>query len=199
MRHLHITVEPKELGLRARIPATVTLIATVIGLLFWGSPAAVLGGIGSVEVNPVNRVVNGWLSAHISEEVLETLTPAITNGDAASAICGEVLARWVIAALFHQRPRIPLRRIAHAMSPIHCAGSLSMQASASLNLSSKMILSNARFVSAVALTHPGSMPLTDSLGFIEDDQSPKTLAGEVFQGTHICKLYHKLHVVGAIA
>lgn len=76
--------------------------STVIGLLFWGGPSAVLGRIAQIIVNsikghPFRR------GPHIREEGLK-LKPSITNRDSSTSISIEVLNVGISAPTEHCSP-----------------------------------------------------------------------------------------------
>lgn len=181
------------------MPAAIALIAAVVGLLLWGGPSAIVWSVGTIGIFPVDGVTNGGSEAHIGKEVFEALTPASTDDNATSSIAGIVLIVGIIAAPSHHRPGIPFWRPAHAVGPIDRSSPLALQATARLNLFPKVILPDTSLIATVASTHPGAMLLTDSLGFIEDNQPPKSLAHEIFRKTHIGSIPHNSYVVGVIS
>lgn len=61
-------------------------IASIIGILFWRSPSAIIGRISSVVVDPIN-LLTLWAGAHISQKILEII-PSFTDGDSAIGVTG---------------------------------------------------------------------------------------------------------------
>ncbi len=68
------------------IDGDVMSVPLIPGLLFAGCPAAILRAVRAVVVNAVNAVLRRRLCAHVSEEVLETVTPAVADRNASPAI-----------------------------------------------------------------------------------------------------------------
>lgn len=90
------------------LPASSPLPLIVL-LLFLRGPTAVLRRIWTVVVDSLDAPAR-WPWSHVLIKRREALTPPLANVNSSTAI---VLIAWifgVVAPLFHQRPRVILRR-----------------------------------------------------------------------------------------
>lgn len=88
-----------------RQPADASRVAS---LRKAGGPPAIIRRVGTVVVDAVERVLWGRTIAHVREEVLEAVQPAVAHADAAPAIIGEGPIPRVYASLFSVRPTVVL-------------------------------------------------------------------------------------------
>ncbi len=94
--------------------AKFSACAAIVGLLFSSSPAAVVRCIVAVVINALDCVLRRRPWPHVAPKVCK-IVPAITNGDAASAV--SVVGRMVriAAAVPHAFPYVVKRRSFTAM------------------------------------------------------------------------------------
>lgn len=129
--------------------------AHVVGLFRWGRPSNVARLIVTVRVDTIHRVLRAWLRTHVGEEVLERVSPAITNADAAPTVVLVSGRAWVVAAVDHPRPSSIFRRLARAMCACGFAASLGTQAAAGSGCPERQcLLANGAFLAAVASASP---------------------------------------------
>lgn len=94
------------------------IISLIIALLLPCSPAAVLGGIRTIIVDPLKRMRGGWSRPHIGIEIFETSLPPLANLDPASPIVMVRFALWIIAALPHGAPDEELRSLSLSVNEV---------------------------------------------------------------------------------
>lgn len=90
----------------------------ILALLKATRPSAVVGCVRAVAIDAVNRVFRGWAPAHVGQEVLERLAPAVTNRDASSAVAVVVLGVWIKATFAKVTPRAIFRAAIRASAPV---------------------------------------------------------------------------------
>jgi len=71
-------------------------------------PATVCRGVGTIVVDAINGMPERRATSHISDEVLEGMEPAITDGDSATSIVGIGTIALVKTPLFQISPGDPL-------------------------------------------------------------------------------------------
>lgn len=108
--------------------------AAVSGLLATCGPAAVLGAVRTIIVDPFDAVVRRWASAHVGAEVLERL-PALADDDPALTVVPIRPVVRVGAALKHAQPDLELGTFALTVRGKPRARSLTMEAAARFGLS----------------------------------------------------------------
>ena len=87
----------------------------VLPLLLCCRPAAVLGRIGPVVVDPVDRVKRRWGLSHVGKELLKTLAPARVDDDPAAAVIPVRSVLGVVATVDHMPPTLVHRCAGHSM------------------------------------------------------------------------------------
>lgn len=97
----------------------VVVRAFISGLLFWRGPSAILWRVIAIVVDPINRVLLGWLRPHVLQKRLERVAPASAYGDASSAITRIRLTRDLITTFKDTKPRFVLRRPGASMRSGH--------------------------------------------------------------------------------
>ena len=91
-------------GVSLAVMSQVMIRACVVTLLYWGSPATVILGVGTVRVLPVQGHALG-AQAHVMEERFETVAPLVRHHDAAAAVLMESLVSSRVAPLLRGTPR----------------------------------------------------------------------------------------------
>jgi len=154
------------------------------GLFLHGDPSAIVGLIASTVVGAVDGQ-SGWRFAHIDKEVLEG-EPSIANGYASAAIPWPRPVVGIGASLNNGRPSgisrtclaaliVPVRRVAgDEFVPVG--------ASATPCASPEIGDGDDDLLAAIA----GAAPKRTArhVGKLNDDQSPKSLTGDIFEGGH---------------
>lgn len=104
------------------MPNTVT-VRTIIALFGPCRPAAILGGIRPVAINPIKRLIRAWPGSHVLQEMLKAggPLPPSANHNTASAINPVGFIVGILAALQHAQPNAvfwgasrPMRRLTTA-------------------------------------------------------------------------------------
>ena len=78
--------------------------ASVAGLLFGRSPAAISWLVVAVIVDAVEAMFGARASVHIGKKV-DVIAPSFTNGDAATSVMLPLWVFWVAATIQHAAPR----------------------------------------------------------------------------------------------
>lgn len=86
----------------------------VNGLLFAGSPSAIVRRVTARIINSVKRHAFGF-SAHVGKKTFERLPP-VAHGNSATAVISEFATTWVLASLTDSTPTIPCWRVCKPMS-----------------------------------------------------------------------------------
>lgn len=89
-------------------------LARIAVLLCPRRPSHIARFVMSVVVDAIERVIRRWAWPHIREEGVETATPAVAHGYAATTIVRERLHSWVMTAAAHVNPDLIFRRATHA-------------------------------------------------------------------------------------
>src|SRR3990167_79636 len=92
-----------EIAGRATVPRVLVLLAS-------SGPFAVLRRVGAIVVDAIQRVLGRRLTAHISQEVLERVHPAVADDNTSASIVGERGVLRVIATLLHGTPGVVFHR-----------------------------------------------------------------------------------------
>ncbi len=89
--------------------------ARISELFFGRSPSAVFWTVMPVAISSFNGMTLGWLLAHVSKKVLETIAPTHTNLDAASPVplVGNMV--FVFASRDHSAPRMVFASSGYAL------------------------------------------------------------------------------------
>lgn len=134
--------------------------ATVVRLLLWIGPTAILWGIAQRIVPTLDRRPLERLLPHIGKKCREIISPFFANRNAATAVVGIVGTIGVEASLAHVHPCRVLGRVGVSMLESAGAGFFGAQTSAGFSAASTKQESQTadRFdIPAIALANPGSM------------------------------------------
>lgn len=155
--------------------------ASILRLLDWRGPSAIARRVVCIVVDSVNRHP-WWPDPHVCRESIETSHPTVTDGNATSTICGEVLIFRIRASLPHRLPRlvswikfsILARVLASRSSMCHRPTAYRRSASgasATVSVSSRQIAQRRNgFSSTFALTSP--MRMFSVAGMKADSRKP---------------------------
>ncbi len=91
------------------------IVSLVMSLVKIRCPSAILGRIIPLIVDALDAATWGGFSAHIREEILKRMNPAITNSYPSAAIIGILFVIGIVTTLLHRPPGMIFRRGAHAM------------------------------------------------------------------------------------
>lgn len=170
-------------GFRSDESVGAQVIASVVRLLEFGCPAAVLWGIRAVVVNALNRVFVRWAPSHVGDEIIKRL-PSVAHGYAASTVVLVSLVVWFPTSLAHNLPDAILRALAVAV----CAVSLSRASACSLAIKAsttggvavpKVLADHLRLCPALTSAEPIRSFACPVRNALEDRQASYDLAGKV--------------------
>lgn len=150
--------------------------APVVGLLLAGGPAAILGAIGPVVINPVYGR-SGRTRPHVGHE-LRKIAPCIADGNASATVVGIGGISGIEAAPTHLGPNpvegvaSPSECVAVGLEPLDCG--LSSIATARGNQSSpKVATVHVLETSAIALAAPTIAVRPKRRDLFDGDQAAK--------------------------
>lgn len=151
---------------------------SIYSLFFTCRPSTILGGIGAIIVNAINRVLRRWSLPHVDKEILKYL-PALTDFDSAAAITLITANIWFFAPPAEISPRrvfwCPLSS-AHAVAD-NPHGPPRTVASARLRMSPPHIAPDCGvFFSAIAGKAPDLVPISVGTGALNSYQPAISLA-----------------------
>lgn len=137
-------------------PERKIVIGTSIVLLFGSCcPSAVLGRVWSIVINAVKRMLWRWARSHVSQKVVEGITPTLAHDYAAAAIDGIRMKVHTIATVLGTTPCRILWCVGHAMSSRAQSHGFSAPTATTFGGSSTQIGTiNDRGVSAIADAMP---------------------------------------------
>jgi hypothetical protein len=156
----------------------------VLTLLKGRSPAAVVGSVRTVVVDPLDRQPRRRF-AHVFKESLKAGAPAAADRNASAAVVLEPLVLGVGAALFHRCPAFEGGRAPAPMYSDAGAQLFTMKTAATHCEAGGHGRHRDGFFSAtVALTKPNSSFEFVSIQNANSDKSAKPLAGDIFESRH---------------
>lgn len=160
-------------------------LSRVSALLRHRGPAAVFRRVRTVVINSINRMVIGWPTSHVCDELFDGVAPTLAYVNATAAVVRKRLVVGVFASAAHSDPRVVLRSSGQSMLGRECretlSSKLSAQTSATLRSSSSHRMRGKRALcSAFAPTQPDRVALRLNRQPFENGESPKHLAGYVF-------------------
>lgn len=164
-------------------------VSLVPSLLLFGGPAAIARLVISVGVVALNRVLRARLGAHVREEVLERIDPAIANLYPAAAVVLVPRPLRVQTPSFDVRPAGPFWSEAPAMGARVRANNLVSQAPATMRLAAQAVGNDNCFVAAIASASPKDTPAFSKK--TNGCETAELLAGVVFRFTagHTTQFY----------
>ena len=180
--------------LRASMKGQATVLAGIAGLLLHGGPTTVVGAVGAVIVDAVQRVQRRGSRTHVGQKGLKTVTPAVAHHNAAGTVAVIEAASWIATPLDGVAPRAIFGCAAAAMRPPHVAEHAAFATSARRRGAARQgsSLDDGRGA-AVALTAPVPAARFDAYPF-NDVQARKPQTGE-FKLTHDMSIIITLPVV----
>lgn len=154
-----------------------------------GRPAAILGRVGAVSVEPVNGVVQGRPWAHVFKERLKGVQPPVTYRYASASVAMVARCFGVSAALLHGYPRVVLR----GSVPIHSCSPMGFDSAsaATRGLAARQI-SSAWVGNGPAITETDPRSSLATSGNSHSGQFAETAAGEIYSS-------HEMSSVNSIA
>lgn len=94
------------------------VIPSIIPLLLWRSPSAIIRGVITLIVNAIYGVMIRRPPPHIFVKIVKRCTPAITHLYPSAAIAIIAIVLWVVASVKYSPPSAVFRAIAHAVTSI---------------------------------------------------------------------------------
>lgn len=111
------TLRPLHSGQRQSVMRNANVGLPVVRLLFTGRPAAILGAVGAVIVNAIQRVA-GWAFAHIGHKVFKSV-PSLADVNSALPIAVKRRITRVVASLLNCLPQNVCGRLCFAVCSFH--------------------------------------------------------------------------------
>lgn len=96
-------VEPCPQVLGHPVDRDASRARSVAALLNRRRPTAVIGGVGAVVVDAVERVLGGWSAPHVGKEIL-VCAPPIADANPAASVSWKRLVSWVFTPVSSTRP-----------------------------------------------------------------------------------------------
>lgn len=156
--------------------------AAVFPLLASSSPTAVVGGIGSVVVNPVEGETP-WTTAHVGKERVKGL-PAAAHLDASAAIVFELGVGTVLASSLHRTPYVVFRSVRHAVTREARYSLFRAKAStATGSPAAKVCKPHGKHLAAITRTRPHRFTAR-CRGLGNDREPSEALSRDVYFGGH---------------
>jgi hypothetical protein len=153
-------------------------------LLKGRSPAAVLGSIGPVIVDPIDRHSGGRF-AHVFKESLEAVEPTVADENSAAAVIFEVLVFWVETTPLHPCPALVSWCVRAPMCSVASIQHLTLKAAATDCFTADHPNHRDWFVCpAVAMTEPDRFLEFVSMQEVERDQATEALACDILASGH---------------
>lgn len=152
-------------------------------LLFRRRPPAISRLIIAIVVRvAVNRMCRRWSRPNVSKKVFKRVTPALANGNPATAVVDVHFERWVCASVNHSPPYPILRRVGASVCFGSLGGSLTNHAAARLSCSALKIASSDCFGCGTTRTPADPHRTKFALaGVFYDCQSAKYHPGQVLK------------------
>lgn len=160
------------------------LVAGVVSILdFLGSPAAVIGGVVSVVVDSVERMLRRWSGSHIGNKYLKGL-PGIAYANASAAVSCISMVFRSSASVVHVDPCSMLRCFGVSMA--YSAAALAGLCNAFLFSVSKLAAFAHKLYAAIAAAKPELLVFIASRGVRLADHLPfaKALASQINFRSH---------------
>jgi hypothetical protein len=176
-------------GYRTRMPAIVAAVAAIVGLFLRRCPVAIVWRVWAVIIAAVNRVPVRWARAHVGEEVLEAVAPAIAYRDTASAIFRVVGRSRIQASILQALPSMVFDSRAQAVRTVGFVNALEAQAAAGGAPFPKMVLADDNQRAAIAAAGPGTMSASTTIGLMQDCEASESLSVQIRRALHIFSLY----------
>lgn len=147
-------------------------------------PPAVFGAVGTIIVDPIDRMVRVRSSTHIGEEV-SVVSPSIANHDASASVVLERFRSRAVAARKHARPsavfwrcRSSVRGLSvNRLFPVCLHVVASKAPAACCSADSERFTNRDVFVSAIAAAPP--LQHFPSSNYFDYEESPEPFAGEI--------------------
>lgn len=159
--------------------------SSVIGLLFWVAPSAIIRFVISVIINAIYRAFVFRSFTHIPEKVFKTSAPPFRNFYPSPPIQGKFFTSRVVASVVNVQPRFVFNRVAHAVSggDLHC--DFPLQAAAGFRSSSYEAAGvNNTICPAIAAGMPTNNACFTPGGLRYNYKTAKTLACDILQFRH---------------
>ena len=167
----------------------MTLVATIIGLFFWSSPAAVAGFVIPVVVDPIKGQSMRTFS-HVCEKVNE-IEPAFADGNASTSVAIPLIVIRIEASSFHVRPGNvragSFKSVALPMSILSGRCSFALDATATgCSATQQIVADNGCFGSAVAFAKPSCVrPFSPIRGAHQNHQTSEASVGKIDEVGHV--------------
>jgi len=112
---------PTSSGVLSPLDDVIFSCPSAISCLFLSrGPSHIARFIIAVVIDAFKSQFWGWTQPHISDEICETVTPALTDVDTSPAIIFERAMVWIMASLNHHSPDRVVFRRAQSVSPRFC-------------------------------------------------------------------------------
>jgi hypothetical protein len=160
------------------VPHHVAYIFSVSALFGVSGPSAVLGRVGTVVVEAINRMSHGRSSSHIRKELLKRVYPLIAHADTTSTVVFPAWLERIRASGFNGRPNRVLVGAGPSMGQESSSrGFVAVAAARFLEVGRQLLLNDGQFASTVAPAPPAGMSPTGMTA--QDGQSVVSFAGQI--------------------
>lgn len=164
----------------------LSLISVLFGI---GRPSAIIRGVRSIVVDTVKTMFGRGAWAHVGEEILKAVFPAITDGNAASSPIGVIFSGGIETPFFHALPCVVFGCVSSSMFSggfvrgLYC---IFLAPTTTTNRVAALQIRNIddNFFAAVANATPvNSFPaqVRRAFSFFENKQFAESLSGPIFK------------------
>jgi hypothetical protein len=155
--------------------------------LFFGCGPSAIGRFVVAAIVDAVKAVPDRSRSHISEKVYETISPSLTNCNAASAPVFEIGGAWIQAARFHSAPRLVFGAFSPCCTPMYqmsVGGHFTVDAAATGRVTvNKVATGHSHLTPTITLTEP--VNTVWMLGSKQHGESAKFAATEINQRGHM--------------
>lgn len=170
---------------RSTAPSDCDAIPLVVGLLGGRRPPAVLRGVRSIIVDPVNGMFRGRSRAHVFVERLEATRPPLANRNPATPVSGVRCQVGVCASSSHLPPDAVLGRRGQAMCPVQRGAVFNAHTPAGLLPALQVVADGNRGFPAVATAKPRDLLRRVGAVPFEHDKTAEALSGKIDESGHV--------------
>ena len=110
------TLGPFSNSVRLVAISVLSNVALIVVLLGASSPTTISRFVSFFVINALYGVLWSWTYSHIGKEVLERVTPAVTDRNASASVVRIRFILWIQAACLYMAPDIIFWRFCHAVS-----------------------------------------------------------------------------------
>jgi hypothetical protein len=174
-------------------------LAAVCGLLLRRCPTAVLGRVRTIVIDAINRMADGRSFAHVLEECLEAITPAIAYCNSARAIFGIIASTRIQAAVLESLPSRVFNRVRHAVCAVGFSNALQPETAAGHDSLSQMVLADGHAIPAITATNPCSVPDGRWPSLSKHKQPTESVSSQIRRWAHTHTLMQRGALVGSIS